>query len=776
MKYLISLILFFISHLYASELVLNRYEEHGNSVDIYHLIDDEEIVCQEKIGKNFTTEIHCTLSKPIAIEKEHREDSFFHIYFRHNRIVFVAKEYAKLLPIDRNLITKETIVPPKKYYHWTIVGSKKEPDILRDKGKKEFNFPVKYAKKQPPFIGALDLNGEPVKDKKGAIYLSKIKKLYSDRKFNDLLKVVQQYKARYSDTFLKDITLYELRALSKIAYENREILPKLLEESKAWIDSYPSNENIPEVYMFIVQSYLGRGRIKKGERYLNLLKSGFANNLYTQRAQILYADTIYKSKKRRAEAIRIYKDILYATKDFDTASLAALRLTNAYLDRKEPKKAREYIEKVVKKNPGFIISHAEESYDIAKRFAAYEQYDIALKIAELLKDVKEKKLQESLLKERALWNAGKGNKEEAVRLYNEYLKRYPKGIYLDQVRKALDELMISETDENVTKKLAFLDTLLQKYEDKNIQKKALEEKVKILFQAGRYEEILKLKPQLEKMKLEKWIVRSAEKLALQALKTKNCEVAIGTVTDYNITVPTQMEEKLFTCYAKMGMFDKAEKLLKKNLQTKELQNKAKWLYNAVKLYRKMDLNKKVIVTGDDLLKLSKVLGTDKYDDVLYDIAEAYYNLRNYDDLMLHTVKKIEERFPDDIRNIDLFMKVIRYAQKRKDLLLEINYAKKVIELQKKYKIKSYSPKVDILYAHALQRLGKYKKALQVVLALLHEKLTDVQKAEVLYLAGELSLALHKEKEAIAFYEKCGEIVKESAWQKLCAENLEILMR
>ncbi|MMZ67335.1 hypothetical protein D1872_299140 [compost metagenome] len=107
-------------------------------------------------------------------------------------------------------------------------------------------------------------------------------------------------------------------------------------------------------------------------------------------------------------------------------------------------------------------------------------------------------------------------------------------------------------------------------------------------------------------------------------------------------------------------------------------------------------------------------------------------------------------------------------------MLEVNYAKKVIDLKKRYKVKAYSPKIEILYAHGLQKIGKYKKALSVVLDLLNKPLTDAQKAEVLYLAGELSLALGKQKEAVEFYTKCGEIVKDSAWQKLCAENLEIL--
>ncbi len=45
---------------------------------------------------------------------------------------------------------------------------------------------------------------------------------------------------------------------------------------------------------------------------------------------------------------------------------------------------------------------------------------------------------------------------------------------------------------------------------------------------------------------------------------------------------------------------------------------------------------------------------------------------------------------------------------------------------------------------------------------------------MLYIAGKLSLKLGKESESKEFFMKCGEIVDDSSWQKLCAENLKLL--
>ena len=108
-------------------------------------------------------------------------------------------------------------------------------------------------------------------------------------------------------------------------------------------------------------------------------------------------------------------------------------------------------------------------------------------------------------------------------------------------------------------------------------------------------------------------------------------------------------------------------------------------------------------------------------------------------------------------------------------MLQINYAKKVITLQRKYKITSYTPKVEIIYIHGLQKIGEYRKALEEDLKLLRQKLNDEQKAEVLYLAGELSIALHNKKDAIDYFSKCGETIQDNNWQKLCAENLALLI-
>ena len=103
------------------------------------------------------------------------------------------------------------------------------------------------------------------------------------------------------------------------------------------------------------------------------------------------------------------------------------------------------------------------------------------------------------------------------------------------------------------------------------------------------------------------------------------------------------------------------------------------------------------------------------------------------------------------------------------------YAKKLLDLQKSLKVSTYSPQVDLELIKALMNLGKNKEALKYfAIAYMDKKKSDVQKAELLYLAGEASLKLKKIKEAKEFFSKCGSEVKSKLWVNLCSESLKLI--
>ncbi len=772
MKYVIVLTLF-LSNAFAAELILNRYEESNQSVDVYHVVDDRPIECSVAYENMFKKLIKCKFSRQIKTDHDRRDETYFKIEIKDTEILFHSKEYAKLLPVNDKIKNRQTIEKPAFYRHWMIVGSKRKPKILDERAKKVFNFPLKFKKTPMPYIGALDLNGEPIKNKKDAITLSQIKRLFKQKKYDRIIKLCDALEESRDNDFTSEIGLYKLRSLAKIAPDNREYYFDLKNAALEWINDNPSNRHIPEAYMYAATGSFGLGRVKNGEKYLKILIDGFPKNRFTYLARLSYADRLYKTKKSAPRAVKIYKEVLYETDDVNTASIASLRLAKAYLDKKEPKKAQLIFDKVLKSNRSFIKENKQSSYALAEKFADYDKYDIALRILKTLREDTNKVEDEQLLKTQAHWERLAGEIDNAMRDYSRYIKTYPQGKYAEFAKKELDSILITKTDTNLTKKLAFIDEILKKYDDKTIREKALEEKMKVLIKLKKYDEILAIKSDIDN-RSQKYMKEAARQIVLQSLRERKCEKAIKVSKEYNITVSADYDEEKFDCLVKIGKYEKALKIAQEYMKTNDLKEKIKWLYLSSKLYAKTGENKKVILSANDVLKLSKLIGINRYDDVLYDMADAYYNLKEYDDLMLKSVQEIEKRFPNDIRNIDLYMKVLRYAQKTKKNMLVLNFAKKIIELQKRHKIKSYTPKIEIIYVHTLQKIGRYEEALREVLKLLTEKLSDKQKAEVLYLAGEISVSLKKPENAKKFFLKCGEIVKDSSWQRLCAQNLELL--
>ncbi len=773
MKNLIYLILLF-ENIFAADLVLNRYEDDGQSIDIYHLVDNKNISCEQEYGIGFEKIIKCKLSDKLKKDISKRQDTYFDIEFNNNEVKFYAKSYVKLLPIDQKLINKELIKKPLYYKHWVIIGAKKEPKILHEKSIKEFNFPITLSKHKTPYISALDLNAEPIKHKKGAIVLSQIKKLYKMKKYKALISKSDEYLKKPHDSFSSDISLFKLRALVNLARLHAQDYTTVSQDASDWIAQNPSNEHIPEVYKYIIESYFARGRLVKGEKYLNILKSAFPNSKDTQQAEIKFADAIYKTKKRRKEALKIYKNVLYSTKDLDTASLSAMEIAKTYLDFKEPGKAKKIVEKVFKSNKIFIQKESTKSYDLAKRFMIYEKYDISIKILrELMKNKKDPNLQ-SYMKNLALSLEKSGDNDNAINLYTQYIKKYKKGKYIAFAKEHLDGLMINTNENNLTKKMFFLDKLLKKYKQTPLYKNALREKIKLLNKQKDYEKILKLKDTMLENGLGNELNQSMGMYVYDLLDKKECKKAVSLQISYKLKITKNYDEKYYHCLLKTGKYKEALKLSQKYVNSTDLNEKLKWLYLTIKVYKKLDQNKKVVLAGEEVLKLSKILHKNKYEDVLYDIATAYYNLNSYDDLMLRTVQKIEKKFPQNIKNIDLFMKIVRYGEKKKNTMLILNYAKKIIALQKKYKLHVYTPKIEIIYINALKKIGKPKAALQEAKKIRLENLNDIQKAELLYLEGDLSIVLGDKGSAKSYFLQCGEIVEDNAWQKMCAEHLKLL--
>jgi len=777
-------LIFLPLYLISASLNMNVMRDNNQTYSIVHIEDKDDISCKVSMNSAFRDELICQFKTPLLKRKEPIENRYFKIEFFTDTIRITPKYHYEFYPFKKSFIKDNTLNTNKDYpySHWTVIGFKGKSNLYTKEEKDGLSFPVVFDKNDLFSVGELDFDLIPINKNRNANTIVKIKQDYRDKKYEKVLKKCDFLLEDANSIFRNEAKLYKIRALDKIINDAGKRSEEdgldpvdIIDLANEWISENPSNDTLPEMYMYIAKTYLKIGRSSKAQKYLDILENEYKENRYNYLAKLYNADKIYKVKSKD-EAIKKYKEVLFNTKEFDIASMAALKLSHAYIEKGNIPKAKLYFDKVMRANKAFVLSHAKESYALAKTFADNNESNISLQIGELLEEeIDDNEIDEDELKKNiAYWYEKNKNSDKAIALYKAYLDEKIAGKYRDFVSERLDKVMLSSHEKNETKKLAYLDTIMIKYKDDSIYAKALLAKAHIYLKNDALLKILTMKKELKKFGGDALLKEVARKQLVRFYANKKCTEAVALENEYNLTRKASEDEAAFHCFSKLSQYDKALSISKKKLKSDALDEKLKWTYNTAKLYLKQGKNKALILAADDVDKLQALLKTNTYNDLIYDKIEAYYHLGGYDDLMLKEVQKCEKLFPDSVKNLDVFAKVLLYAKKKKNIPLIINYAKKMINLQEKYHLSTFSPKLELDYIEALRSKGAYKQALDEDIKLLYKKLNDAQRAHVLYIAGDLSEKLKKYKEAKDFYTKCGEIVDDSAWVELCSENLELL--
>jgi hypothetical protein len=777
-------LIFLPLYLISASINMNIMRDNNQTYSIIHLEDSHNIECKVQMNDVFKDELICHFQRSMLKDTKPIENRYFKILFQGNRVKIAPKYYFHYYPFKKSFIRDSVVDSNKKasYKHWIIVGFKKKSTIFSTKKSDGLAFPIRFEKLSPPIVGELNFDLHPVEKNIDANAILRIKRAYEEKKYDKVLKETSYLLEEKKSVFSNEAKLYKIRALDKIIHSTESVANEdgldpneIIDLAQEWIAENPSNNNLAEMYMYIAKTYIKLGRSSKAKKYLDILEREYKDSKFNYLAKLANADKIYKVKNKD-EGIKLYKEILYNTNDFDIASMAALRLANAYIDKENMKKAKLFIEKVITANKTFIKSHPQASYAIAKTFAENNESNVSIQIATLLKeDLGKNGIDEGELKKNiAYWYEKMHDYDRAVALYKKYLEEEKYGKYRDFVSERLDKVMLNSDEANITKKLSYLDNIMTKYKGDAIYAKALLAKANLYLKNREYESILAMQKELKKYHGDALLKEVAKKQLAIYYHDKACKKAVALEEEYNLTVAPTEEEAAFHCYAELGKYQKALAISKANMQSEALDEKLKWTYNSAEIYKRMGKYKALILAADDVEKLQKILKSSQYNDIIYDKIAGYYNLGGYDALMLAEVKKVEKLFPNRVKNLDVYEKVLNYAKKRKDSSLIINYAKKMIDLQEKYHLETYTPKLQLDYINALRDKGRYKQALDEVLKLLYKKLNDTQRAHVLYLAGDLSEKFKKIKEAKEFYIKCGEIVENSAWVELCSENLQLL--
>ncbi len=799
MKKIIVLLAIFAINVFSLTIKLNSTKENKVRYAILHIVNDTPFMCKKRVIDIAHYEFICKIagnsnSLKISPKKTKFVDIFLNNKKNYIQIILKPKYQTRYYLVDKPLYQEKVVDKNRRITskHWIFIFYK--DSIFLKEAPKDIgiDFPIDFIQDATPSIGALDLSGIPVSylnDSKDINAYISIKDDYDKQRYAFVIEESKKALKNYPNSmFANDFILYRIRAIYKLLSNTKDPLSQdlsydeIIKLGKKWIKKYSSNQNIPEVLYYIATAYQNLGQNSDAKYFFDILITEHPKNRWTKLGIISFADSLYAQNKEQ-KAIELYKDVLYSTKDLQVASIAAKKLAQIYLKQKQYKKAALYYDKIIQANPDFFLKDHQKAYDLAMNLSANTLNKPAIKILEkLLQKLKrEPDLKEMVIKSLGDLYAKEKNYKKASFYYKMYISLYRYGNYIDEVKKKLDGLFFDTDEKNETKLLKYYDKLIDRYKAGKIYEKAIILKAKLLLKQKRYKQVLALLNDSEvsaknKKTIEAIKKEAALKIAKIALSKQNCLEAIKYIKEYKLTIKTD-QENLAKCYLQTYQYKKAITLSKQmlNKELGSVEEKLFWMDIEAKSFLKLRQFDKLDTLSEDLITLSKTFDNKIYlKKGLYYRFFALYGLKKYNKAIAVAQNNIDKEFKDSFDNIEIYKNIVTLARKRADYLMVSKYAKKIIELQKKYNSYLLTPWIEFSYIASLKHLGKDSQALELLQDMLKRVKKASIKARVYYEIGSIYLKLNKKDRAKEAFEKCINIKDKNSWKELCTEGLGLI--
>ncbi len=775
------LILFVGLSLNALDISIQSGKESSSPYSVLHLRELHPFECHEvRNDFNEVTQVECAISNiktlPI-INNPH-----FTFSQTPTSLIIKAKTKIALFPIDFNLLTAPCVYksPLKPVKHWTIIGYKGKLPIIGEKksNPNALNIPIVLTHKSYPFVGGLDLSGKPIKMKnvQDVNDFMELKKAYAMKDYRKVNYLASDILKNHPNTiFANELALYQLRA-----YHHRGEFEKVLELSKPFLRKFSSDPNVAEVLVYTANAYAQLGQISDSDYFYDRLFSEHIDDPFAQVGMYLKAkhlEVIGSSKK----ASKYYREALSRTKDVELASACAFNLAQFELGGEEPKKANDYIDKIAKVNPDYFGEVRPEALAMIEILIGKKEYRTAAKITQALIGTVPYKSQshESYLKNLGLFYEQAGDRTKALGKYNEYIKLFPYGEFITQVKRSKDGLFFDNEEPTGTTGEKKYNELIERYGDDSIGRTALYKKAQLLYKEGNYDEVLKMDNELYKLDSTAYpdanglVTKSAAALAQKRLQEGKCSQALSLLKMYKLTLASQWDGLSFECSLKEGNFPVAQELLKKNSKQKDMASRQMWLYRTVKLNFVQGYYKKANLAGNDLVTLLESYKNPPLNDVVRTLFDA--SQRSGDEIgMIKNIKGCETLFGTDFKDIERYSAMVTLGVKRKDEAMVQSYAAKVMNLQKRTSTYTQSPFVEFTLAQSTMNQDKNKEALEALKSLDARKLTPEKRSRQKYLIGSLLMKMKRNNEAKIAFNESIKADKKSAWGKLASDALGLL--
>ncbi|MDD5211723.1 MAG: tetratricopeptide repeat protein [Sulfuricurvum sp.] len=771
----------------ALDLSIQSGKEGSKPYSILHIRDTSSFVCQE--NRNDFDEIiriECPIQKASSTSFPPINNTHFTVQYQKTNsgytIVITPKTKIALYSdgFDLRKDPQMYVSTEKPTKHWSMIGySGKIPMLeVQNENPNALNLPIRSAKETYPYVGGLDLKGNPIAMKRvqDVTDYMELKKAYKNEDYSKTLSLAKKTLEKYPNTIFKnELLLYQIRALHFMG-DNEQLLPL----SKQFIRQYSNDSGIAEVLAYAGDSYAKIGQGADSEYFFNRLFTEHENSPFATEGMFLKAQQLEGSGKPKSAAA-YYKIVLQKTKDIELASSAAFKLANMKIAFGHLDEAKEYVEKIVRANPNYFSKMRKQSEIMINTYAENKDQKTAAKITLCLMDKSIKKSDEhqQLLKNLGLLYASAGEKDKALKRFDEYLKMYPYGAGYEEVKRAKDGLFFEKTEPKGEAGIKKYNDLIDHYGNDPVGQKALYKKAQLLLKEEKYQEVLAIENDLYRLNSKEFpeasgiIGKSAIALTKKKLEALQCSEAMTLHKMYRIKLEPQWDGLTFDCALRMGNFPVAKKIATPHLKASTIAERELWLTRMTKVYFELGEYKEALRSGKEAVALLEAQKNPKLSDVyrtLFDTAQ-----RMGDDVrMIEYIKGCESTFGTDFKDIERYTQMVSVGLRQKDDLLVQNYANRVMTLQNRTKTYTQSPFIEFTFAQSLMNQEKNNDALKILESLTPRKLNTQQRSRQQYLIGSLAMKLDKTAQAKAAFSASIKIDAKSAWGKLAKDALRLL--
>jgi len=740
--------------LFALEINVDYYAKNKVKNEIVTLYNDFNFSCKKKNNL-----VLCEFDKLPSTYVFKAKSAFFKFipFFKNNKFFLKIECKNKCYLISREdnlfkapLITLYNLKSAKK---WIIISGV-EP-FLTKKKPNGLNFYFRYYPKI--YIGAVDENGNPIKvSKESKDVLKYFEILKAFQKGMDVSDEIDDFLSKYPDSVFVPDVLY----LKMVLLDRNNDFNDVIEIGKKWIKKYAYDDKLPKVLLLMARAYSNMGFLSDASYFFSRIIKEYPNTKEAELAKIYLADQLYSTGDSK-KAIKLYEDVLFSTNDINIASLAAIRLASRYMQRGQFKKAYTYYEKIYRANKKFLLKDKQKAFELAKTLAKHHMYSLAINIAkDLLAKLKyTNDLYEPLLYYLALWNYEAKHYKKSLDYIDMYLKKFPFGDYSDKINALRDKVLFNIPDTNLTRQLEYINKVIKEYNETDIFNKALIKKAYILEKLKKYDEILKMQKELKTIPKEifpnrdKFLGKIKKEYLIYLLNNNKCIKADNLIKKYHIKLDKKYDDKIYKCAMNAMDYELASVICNKYLDSPDDKIFVKWMKRKIKALYDMGDYKNVILAIDDLCQVEK----NCYKYKLYKFF-ALWNLGEYKKA-LKIANLIKKR---DIKNADVYIKIVKWAIENKNYLLAATFAKKIIDLQNYFKTYPYSPFVEFVYAKYSKNKNEAIKILKEVL----KRVNGEDKARAYFMLANLT---HKKK----YLNKCLKVKNSTLWKGLCKDALNL---